>query len=257
MHGRPGDLAEIEAVARAAGAFFSSKVFVCPPAVLLRDAVRVSGESGLGVGAQDCSPHPDGAHTGDHSAGMLAAHGAQLVIVGHSERRSSHGETDEMVKAKAEAALAAGLLPLVCVGETAQARVDGAALEVVTSQACASAPCQRSGWALAYEPMWAIGAGRTPGPEEIAAVHAALRERLAAKGSAPQAILYGGSVKPDNARQLLAVPGVEGLLVGGCSLSGSQFLQIVRAWQERISLGAELGEGSTAPIGRRMAEPHL
>jgi len=231
MHGRIADLVRIECVAQAlAGrSALLEPVALCPPALWLRDAVRIAGGGPLQIGAQDCAPVSDGPHTGDHSAGMLAEAGARLVLVGHSERRSAHGETDAQVRLKAEAARAAGLTPVICIGETAADREAGRALEVVAAQACGSAPPSERAVALAYEPVWAIGAGRTPSVGEIAAMHAYIRERLGACGFRDIRILYGGSVKPANAAELLAAPGVDGLLVGGASFDPQAFLRIVAA----------------------------
>lgn len=227
MHGRAGDLDQIEAIRRALrDQPPRDGVFVCPPAILLREASRIAAGSPLQIGAQDCSPEPDGPFTGDHSAGMLAEAGARLVIVGHSERRSGHGETDALVRAKASAVLGAGIQPLICIGETAADREAGRALEVVAAQACASIPAG-NGCVLAYEPVWAIGANCTPSAAEIAAMHAHIRNELARRGCTQARVLYGGSVRPENAAALLAAPGVDGLLVGGASLAAEQFLQIV------------------------------
>jgi triosephosphate isomerase len=194
---------------------------------------RAAGE-GIEIGGQDCRAESHGAFTGDVSAVMLRDAGATLVILGHSERRQGHGETDAVVAAKAEAALSAGLEPIICVGETLEQREAGRAVEVVRGQVMASLPAilaEKGAFAVAYEPVWAIGTGLTPSLEQIEAVHRAVRaamiERLGPAGAA-RPILYGGSVKPDNAREILAVPEVGGALVGGASLKAADFLGIVR-----------------------------
>jgi triosephosphate isomerase len=194
---------------------------------------RAAGE-GIEIGGQDCRAESHGAFTGDVSAAMLRDAGATLVILGHSERRQGHGETDAVVAAKAEAALSAGLEPIICVGETLEQREAGRAVEVVRGQVMASLPAilaEKGAFAVAYEPVWAIGTGLTPSLEQIEAVHRAVRaamiERLGPAGAA-RPILYGGSVKPDNAREILAVPEVGGALVGGASLKAADFLGIVR-----------------------------
>jgi triosephosphate isomerase len=194
---------------------------------------RAAGE-GIEIGGQDCRAESHGAFTGDVSAVMLRDAGATLVILGHSERRQGHGETDAVVAAKAEAALSVGLEPIICVGETLEQREAGRAVEVVRGQVMASLPAilaEKGAFAVAYEPVWAIGTGLTPSLEQIEAVHRAVRaamiERLGPAGAA-RPILYGGSVKPDNAREILAVPEVGGALVGGASLKAADFLGIVR-----------------------------
>jgi triosephosphate isomerase len=184
------------------------------------------------IGGQDCSPEPSGAFTGDISAAMLADAGASLVILGHSERRAGHGERNADVAAKARAAIAAGLEPIICVGETLEERRIGRAVGVVAGQIRGSAPLTLKGhvFAVAYEPVWAIGSGLTPTSQEIAAVHEAIRavlnERFEAQG-AQTPILYGGSVKPDNAAEIFQVPDVNGALVGGASLEAATFSAIL------------------------------
>lgn len=211
------------------------ELLVCPPAhLLLLVGARLDG-SGIELGAQDCHAAESGAHTGDISAAMLRDAGCGSVIVGHSERRSDHGESDAEVRAKAAAALAAGLRPIVCVGETEEQRAAGDALKVIEGQLRGSLPEAANGGtlAVAYEPVWAIGTGRTATPDDVAEVHrhirALLRDRLGAgPGSAIQ-VLYGGSVKPGNAAELLAVPDVNGALVGGASLEAEDFWAIAEA----------------------------
>jgi triosephosphate isomerase (TIM) len=234
MNGLGGSLGEVEALRAAlAEAAPACRVALCPPATLIERMARVAGE-GIEIGGQDCRAESHGAFTGDVSAAMLRDAGATLVILGHSERRQGHGETDAVVAAKAEAALSAGLEPIICVGETLEQREAGRAVEVVRGQVMASLPAilaEKGAFAVAYEPVWAIGTGLTPSLEQIEAVHRAVRaamiERLGPAG-ATRPILYGGSVKPDNAREILAVPEVGGALVGGASLKAADFLGIVR-----------------------------
>ena len=202
---------------------------VCPPAQLLFPVAELLVDSGIGLGAQDCHSAQSGAHTGDISAAMLADAGCTHVILGHSERRSDHGERSETVKAKAHAALAAGLTPIICVGETAEQRKAGETLEVIAEQLAGSLP-DEAALVVAYEPVWAIGTGLTATPEDVAEVHAQidalLRESHGAGAAAAIPILYGGSVKPDNAGELMAVPHVGGALVGGASLKAADFWAI-------------------------------
>jgi triosephosphate isomerase len=210
------------------------EVLICPPAVLIPTLRPLLAGSPVWLGAQDCHSGADGAHTGDLSAGMLADAGCSHVIVGHSERRANHGETDRLVRAKAEAAHGAGLVAVVCVGETAAERRRGRTLDVVGGQLAGSLPgsATAGNTVVAYEPVWAIGTGLTPTPEDVAQVHALLRSRLVrrfrAEGRAMR-LLYGGSVNPGNAALLLGVPEVNGALVGGASLKAGTFLPIVRA----------------------------
>ncbi|MEY3293429.1 MAG: Triosephosphate isomerase [Pseudomonadota bacterium] len=234
MNGLGGSLGEVEALRAAlAETAPACRVALCPPATLIERMARAAGE-GIEIGGQDCRAESHGAFTGDVSAVMLRDAGATLVILGHSERRQGHGETDAVVAAKAEAALSAGLEPIICVGETLEQREAGRAVEVVRGQVMASLPAilaEKGAFAVAYEPVWAIGTGLTPSLEQIEAVHRAVRaamiERLGPAGAA-RPILYGGSVKPDNAREILAVPEVGGALVGGASLKAADFLGIVR-----------------------------
>jgi triosephosphate isomerase len=199
-------------------------LLVCPPATVLAEVARALGNTPVGVGGQDCAPEPSGAHTGDLSAAMLRDAGANFVILGHSERRQDHGETSAQVRAKAAAARRAGLTPIVCVGETEAERDAERAQEVVGEQVRDSLPPGFTG-VLAYEPIWAIGTGRTAGEADVAAMHAYIREQ--AGPGVP--ILYGGSVKPGNAASLLTVANVDGALVGGASLNAADFLAIARA----------------------------
>lgn len=235
MNGTAEDLDEARALIAAHPAP-GCEVLLCPPATLVARMADVAAGSALMVGGQDCHAAPSGAHTGDIAAGMLKDAGATHVILGHSERRADHRETDAMVLAKTQAALAAGLVAIVCVGETRAEREAGRALAVVEGQLDGSLPASLPGGAdalvVAYEPVWAIGTGLTATPEAIAEVHAAIRARLIGRfGAAGRAIriLYGGSVKPSNAAEIFAVPDVDGALVGGASLKAAEFGRIVAA----------------------------
>lgn len=235
MFGLEASLDEARAVAAAvAQTPPAARVAICPPATLVHRLSQVLASESVLVGGQDCHQAPSGAHTGDVSAAMLADAGAQLVILGHSERRAVHGENDALVSAKVQAALAAGLEPIVCVGETLAERDAGQAEAVVTNMTRGSLPDSLAGqdFAVAYEPVWAIGTGRTPTTADIAQIHAAVRgvlvERFGEHGKTVP-ILYGGSVKPDNAREILATPEVGGALVGGASLKATDFLAIIGA----------------------------
>lgn len=205
---------------------------VCVPAPYLAQAQGALQTSAVAWGAQDVSEHRSGAYTGDVSAGMLAEFGCRHVIVGHSERRQGHRETDAQVAAKARAALAAGLTPIACVGETLAERERGETEAVVGRQLGALIEALGSDTArivVAYEPIWAIGTGRTAEPSDAQAVHAALRARLHGAGAGAVSVLYGGSVKAANAAALLAMPDIDGALVGGASLDADEFLAIGRA----------------------------
>ncbi len=206
---------------------------LCPPATLVAALSGWLAGSGIAVGGQDCHAKASGAHTGDIAAEMLKEAGASMVIVGHSERRTDHGETDAAVKAKAAAAHRAGLTAIVCLGETLAQRDGGETLKVVASQLRGSLPddASASNTVIAYEPVWAIGTGRTPTLEQVAEVHALIRQELRARfdDGAGFRILYGGSVKPDNAKQLMAVAEVDGALVGGASLKAADFWPIIAA----------------------------
>ncbi len=235
MNGLEAQLGEAEAIAAAlASEPARARVALCPPATLIsRMAQRLKGGA-VEIGAQDIAAQASGAFTGDVSAAMVADAGARLVILGHSERRALHGEDDAEVARKVEAALACGLEPIVCVGETLDQRQAGRAAAIVRGQVEASLPpaLKAHAFCVAYEPVWAIGTGLTPSSAEIAALHADIRaalvERLGDTGRrAP--ILYGGSVKPANAAEILALPEVGGALVGGASLTAADFLPIIRA----------------------------
>jgi triosephosphate isomerase len=209
------------------------EILVCPPATLLMAVAEAVTGSGALAGGQNCHADKSGAHTGDLSAEMLKDAGASHVIVGHSERRTDCGETDAIVRAKAEAAWRAGLLPIVCIGETLAEREAGQAFQVLQTQLTGSVPAGATAAKLvvAYEPVWAIGTGKTPTVAEIAAAHAHIRQVLT--GLMPDAgavrLLYGGSVKGSNAGELLAAGDVDGALVGGASLKADEFLAIAKA----------------------------
>ncbi len=236
MNGLQASLSQARAVAEALERQpCEERVAICPPATLIAPMVRTLEGSGVQVGGQNCYVEAAGAFTGEISAEMLADAGASLVILAHSERRQLFGETDEGAAEKVRASLRAGLEPIVCVGETLDERQAGRTLEVVGRQVRGSCPAELQGcvFAVAYEPVWAIGTGLTPTLDEIEQVHRAIRELLAqslgeAGRSAP--ILYGGSVKPSNAREILAADEVGGALVGGASLKADDFLGIIRAY---------------------------
>jgi triosephosphate isomerase len=206
---------------------------VCPPATLLSPLAAVLGDSAILLGAQDCASEVSGAHTGDISAPMLKDAGCRLVIVGHSERRREHGESDAVVRAKAQAALAAGLVPVLCIGETEDEWSAGRTLEVLDRQLAGSLPERATpeNLILAYEPVWAIGTGRTPGLDDIGRTHGHLRAGLerTIPGGQGLRILYGGSVKSANAGDILGVDHVDGALVGGASLDAAEFWAIYQA----------------------------
>ncbi len=208
------------------------KLVVCVPAPYVGQAQAALSSSPVMWGVQDVSEHASGAYTGEVAAGMAAEFGCRYAIVGHSERRRLHGETDRVVGAKAVAALGGGLVPIACVGETLDERELGATEAVVTRQV--DAVIGALGGAMrrcvvAYEPVWAIGTGRTASPEQAQAVHAVLRSRLAGAGAGEVSVLYGGSVKGSNASALFAMPDIDGALVGGASLDADEFLTIARA----------------------------
>ncbi len=232
MNGVKSSLGELEALAKLDA---NCDVIICPPATLVSAAVNASGTSGIVIGGQDCHWNETGAHTGDISAEMLIDAGAGAVILGHSERRADHAETNDMVADKTKAAWRAGLLAIVCVGETEAERDAGKALDVVGSQMAGSLPdgVTAANTVVAYEPVWAIGTGRTPTLEDIAEVHDFMRAQLVAKFGAEIAdgirLLYGGSVKPDNASEIFATSNVDGGLVGGASLKAADFSGIIAA----------------------------
>jgi len=235
MNGLAADLAEAKALAgELAKQPSRARVALCPPATLIGRMAEALKGSAVEVGGQTCSAEPSGAFTGDISAAMLVDAGATLVIVGHSERRAGYGETDAAVLAKALAAMAAGLEPIVCVGETLEQRKAGQAVAVVSRQIAGSISAEMAGrpFAVAYEPVWAIGTGLVPTLAEIEEIHAALAKALkdvVGADAAKVPILYGGSVKPSNAAEILRVALVGGALVGGASLKAADFLGIIRA----------------------------
>ncbi|MGH7021321.1 MAG: triose-phosphate isomerase [Brevundimonas sp.] len=235
MNGLGASLGEAEALAKALQEQAAAcRVALCPPATLTERMARALADGPVELGGQDCHAGASGAFTGSVSAAMLVDAGATLVILGHSERRAGFGETDADVAAKVEAALAAGLEPIICIGETLAEREAGQAVAVVSRQVAGSLPSSLAGkaFAVAYEPVWAIGTGLTPTLEQIEEVHAAVRAAMVAKlgeGGRVAPILYGGSVKPSNAAEILAVAEVGGALVGGASLKAEDFLGIIRA----------------------------
>ena len=235
MNGLGANLGEAEALVKALQEQAAvCRVALCPPATLTDRMARALAGGAVELGGQDCHAEASGAFTGSVSAAMLADAGATLVILGHSERRAGFGETDAEVAAKVEAALVAGLEPIICIGETLAQREAGQAVEVVSRQVAGSLPDSLSGkpFAVAYEPVWAIGTGLTPTLEQIEEVHAAVRAAMVARlaeGGRVAPILYGGSVKPSNAAEILAVAEVGGALVGGASLKAEDFLGIIRA----------------------------
>ncbi len=225
------DAVALATALRDGAAAAKGEIVVCPVAVQITSVAQVLSNSAIGVGGQDCHADASGAHTGDVSAEMLADAGARWVIVGHSERRTDHGETDQQVRAKAAAGLRAGLTPIICVGETLAQRKAGETLDVLARQIAASVPQGAANVVIAYAPVWAIGTGLTPTTAEIDAAHRHLRARLGAVVPDAQTvrILYGGSVKPSNAAEILGIADVDGALVGGASLKAADFLPIVAA----------------------------
>ena len=237
MNGTRAMLSEARAIDRAAQRYMKVEVALAPPFTLIH-AVHREAEQ-IGVGAQDCHAEPDGAHTGDVSATMAADSGAKFVVLGHSERRGNHGESDALIAAKVSAALEAGLRIILCCGESEATRDAGEAEQFVLDQLRAGLPKLDDAAdrvTVAYEPIWAIGTGRTAEADDIAAMHRAIHDLLVETYGKEQAsgvrILYGGSVKPDNAREILSLPHVGGALVGGASLSAESFLGIVVAASE-------------------------
>jgi len=238
MNGLQSALGELNAMADGYGPELTPKVdlAICPPATLVHACSKAAAGTGITIGGQDCHANESGAHTGDVSAEMMKDAGAGLIIVGHSERRADHGETSDDVWKKATAVHRAGLVAVVCVGETEAERDAGETLSIVSRQLAGSLPqgASATNTIVAYEPVWAIGTGRTPTEDDVAQVHAMIRqnltERFAGQGSAMR-ILYGGSVKPGNAAALMAVANVNGALVGGASLKASDFLGIAAAYR--------------------------
>jgi triosephosphate isomerase (TIM) len=239
MNGVRASLAEIRALNRGlADEAPRADILICPPATLIAEAAKAAEGGPIAIGGQDCHAQGSGAFTGDISAEMLRDAGATAVILGHSERRQYHGETDTVVAAKVRAARRAGLMAILCIGESERHRDEGRALSVVSQQLKASMPEELTpvDLVIAYEPIWAIGTGKTPQPAEIVQIHEAIRAsmtgRFGADGTSVR-ILYGGSVKPDNAMEILALPDVDGALVGGASLKAADFLAIIRAAPRR------------------------
>ena len=233
MNATTAEAAALAAAIRDGATGLACDLLVCPPATQLAAVARALAGTDVAVGGQDCHAEGCGAHTGDLAAAMLADAGATWVILGHSERRAEHHETDAAVRAKVLAAAAAGLAPIVCVGETDEQRSAGQQMEVVGRQLAGSLPDGFSG-VVAYEPIWAIGTGRSATEADVAAMHAFIREELVREfpRQGPELrILYGGSVKPSNAAGLLRLPHVGGALVGGASLVADEFLMIARAAQ--------------------------
>ncbi len=233
MNGLKASMAEFEAMlAGASKVTGKADLLVCPPVTLIAAfADKARGSKALEIGGQDCHPKASGAHTGDISAEMLADAGASAVIVGHSERRADHGESDALVRQKAEAAWRAGLVAIVCIGETQAQRDAGQTLDICGSQLKGSLPdgATAANLVVAYEPVWAIGTGLTPTAGDVEQIHKFIRQTLTARFSGEGAnmrILYGGSVKPSNARELMAVANVNGALIGGASLKAADFLAI-------------------------------
>ncbi|MFO1189013.1 MAG: triose-phosphate isomerase [Alphaproteobacteria bacterium] len=238
MNGLAADgVARARDIARRRGAEpgLDCEILICPPATVVRSVSEALGGSAVALGGQDCHAEASGAFTGDVSAEMLKDAGCRYVILGHSERRALHGESDAVVHAKAKAAWRAGLVAIVCVGETEAERDAGQTLAVVGRQIAGSIPAGATPDPLvvAYEPVWAIGTGRTPTPAEVNEVHAEIRRVLGQRVAAgrPVRILYGGSVKPDNAKVLLSLPDVDGALVGGASLKADDFWAIAMAYR--------------------------
>jgi triosephosphate isomerase len=231
MHGLAADAVALARGVAAGASGLACELLVCPPSVHIAAVAQALAGSPVAVGGQDCHEAKQGAHTGDVSAPMLRDVGASWVILGHSERRHNHGETDELVREKVLAAVEAGLTPIVCVGETEDHRTGGQETEVVGWQLAGSLPKPFTG-VVAYEPVWAIGTGKTATEQDVAMMHAFIREELVRQfGDSGQGIriLYGGSMRPNNAASLLAVPHVGGGLIGGASLKAEDFLAIAKA----------------------------
>jgi triosephosphate isomerase (TIM) len=234
MNGLRAEAISLAQGIRAGAQGMAGELLVCPPFTVIEAVAKVLEGSTVAVGGQDCHAKQQGAHTGEVSAAMLRDAGGAWVILGHSERRQDHGETDELVREKVLAAVEAGLVPIVCVGETEEQRASGQETEVVGWQLAGSLPKPFTG-VVAYEPVWAIGTGKTATDQDVATMHAFIREELVRQfGEAGHGIriLYGGSMRPANAGALLAVPHVGGGLIGGASLKAEDFLAIARAARE-------------------------
>ncbi|MEH3092445.1 MAG: triose-phosphate isomerase [Agrobacterium cavarae] len=239
MNGTRASLDQIKAMAEGVKGPLAEKVesLICPPSTLLYVATALCDDSPLKIGAQDCHQNASGAHTGDISAEMIADCFGTHVIVGHSERRTDHAETDHLVRAKANAAYAADLIAIICIGETAEQRESGQTLDVLKRQLDGSLPDEAiaANTVIAYEPVWAIGTGLTPTVEDVREAHAFMREELVKRFGGEgrgMRILYGGSVKPSNATELMAIENVDGALIGGASLKASDFLSIYAAYEK-------------------------
>jgi triosephosphate isomerase (TIM) len=242
MNGLRSSLSEVALIREAvmAGRAGRAEVLICPPATLLMAVAAICEGSPLKAGGQDCHAEPWGAFTGDVSAGMLKDAGAAYVILGHSERRTLHHESNAAVRRKAQAALRAGLTPIICIGETLEEREKGQALATVSAQLAGSIPEESlpGGIVLAYEPVWAIGTGLTPAHREIIEMHRFIREKMSQNIAGQRAtlrILYGGSVKPENAADLLSAADVDGALVGGASLTSASFMEIAEFYRWRAA----------------------
>ncbi len=240
MNGLLDSMAELEKLKSAVaadGLDNNAEVMICPPATIIKPALDAVSGSPVTIGAQDCHVNVSGAHTGDISAEMISDLGAAAVIVGHSERRADHGERDKDVRAKAAAGHRAGLISIICIGETAGQRAAGLTLDVVKRQLAGSIPegSTAINTVIAYEPVWAIGTGLTPTADDVAVTHKAIREELVSILGEEEAqkmrVLYGGSVKPGNAEELMSVDNVDGALVGGASLKADDFLGIIAAYK--------------------------
>lgn len=237
MNGLSGSVTELQGIKQGAAELAGkAELMICPPATLIASFAAAAKGSKLMIGGQDCHAKASGAHTGDVAAEMLADAGATAVIVGHSERRTDHKESNADVKAKAEAAWRAGLTAIVCVGEQRAEREAGKTLDVVGSQLAGSLPdgATAANLVVAYEPVWAIGTGLTPTAADVAEVHSFIRKQLTGRfGAAGEGvrILYGGSVKPSNAKELLGIADVNGALVGGASLKATDFLGIAEVYR--------------------------
>lgn len=241
MNGTRDSLDQIKAISTGVSGPLAEKVdaLICPPATLLYVATALCTDSPLMIGAQDCHQNKSGAHTGDVSAEMIADCFGTHVIVGHSERRVDHAETDHLVRIKAEAAYAADLTAIICIGETADERKAGQTLEILKRQLAGSVPddANAENTVIAYEPVWAIGTGLTPTADDVEKAHAFMRDELKGRFGAEGAkfrILYGGSVKPSNAAELMAISNVDGALVGGASLKAADFLAIYGAYEALV-----------------------
>ena len=235
MNGLKASIAELEKIIAGARALAAVDLVVCPPATLIASFAAKAQGTRVAIGGQDCHAEAAGAYTGDISAEMLRDAGATAVIVGHSERRRYHGETDAAVRAKAMAARRAGLLAIICIGETRAQRDAGRTRDVLRAQLDGSLPDNDESIAIAYEPVWAIGSGRTPTRDDVGETHAFIRERLSSRfvqTGRNTRILYGGSVKPGNAGDLLSVEDVDGALVGGASLNADEFLAIAGVYRD-------------------------